>query len=233
MKWWGWALLGLVIGIAVTMVVRFRSPEVERLKAELAVTAERSRVTDSLLERSKVVSDSVARETVKVWAELAEAAKRAALADSGLVLARHDATVARQALGEARTAADSLPALVIAYKAEARRADAAEGTLAATQVQLMTAGRLLALDSTAIATRDSMLFQVTGDRDRWKATATNALAVVDKMGQQNGSIGARLVGGAETAALAAATVGSCTNGLLSLGCVAGSAATVLRLARGV
>lgn len=235
MKWWGWALIGLVVGVALTMLIRFGEPtkEVAALKQELAVAAERSRVTDSLLARSLRITDSVARETAAIRARMMEEAQRAALADSNLKAAKIVAQVAREKLAEAQTAADSIPALVSTYRAEANRADAAELTLAATTVRLMTAGQLLANDSVVIAERDRSVAELTGDRDRWKATALQSQGVIDQLERRKRALGSRLAGGAETAALGAATIQSCTDGLLTLGCVAGSAATVWRIARGV
>lgn len=225
-------LLGGTLGIG--LVLLWKGPpdeEVERLKARIATQAERSRVADSLLKADSLRIAGLLRTTDSLDAERRRLAGLAASASQGHADARRMAQEAREALGLAQTAADSLPALVVAYRAETARAEAAELTLGVTREQLENSGRLVAIKDSIIRTQFGDMETLRGDRDHWRDTALEAQRVVDRLQSRSRGFLPDLGRGVETLALGAATYGACRDGVGTMGCLAGAGATALRLAK--
>lgn len=230
MKWWGWLLLGLVAGIALVILWR-GSPDddAQRLRELVAADSLRSLQADSLIAALRLRVDSVSRETAVATEEAERWRVVAVKASEGHEKARQAAQEARSRLEAARTIADSVPALVGALRAETERAEAAESLLGATRSQLEATGRIVAGQRSVIAGQDSMLGLLRADRDRYRDRLGEAMTIIGRYEGQRRGVGNALAKGAETAAIGAATVGACRQGALTLGCVAGAVAVVVRV----
>lgn len=214
MTWWRWGLVGLVAAAVVA-----------GLGYLVGVTVERDRATQSRLEllsnqiqddlehaatTARLQAAAVARETA-----LQEALGRARASEAREAAANQATTATRAQLAQAMTAADSLAAyvplvaglteeLAVAKSSTRSYRDALEASIA----------KSAAL--TARVAADSILIE--GQRQTIQGLARPATASGGRIGRV-----------AETAALAAATAGACRQGALTVGCLAGVAATASRI----
>ena len=232
MRWWGWVLIGLAIGILLSLLWRGDpSEEVQRLRDRVAADSVRSLQVDSLLEAKDSTVARVSRETDSLRSVMLGQDSLTDALGEAHAAARQAALRARLALDSARTLSDTLEGLSGALRAETARAEAAEGLAGSLRSQLITSARLLALRDTALAERESQLNAVREDRDRIRDRLTEAMTVIGRL--QSGKTGflPALGKGLETVGIGAATVGACQQGVLTVGCVAGGVVTVVRLAK--
>lgn len=139
--------------------------------------------------------------------------------------AREAALLARHALDSARTASDSLRLVFVALGASEAHRDTLEQEVRVLRMDLEATGRLLALtrqvQQETAAQRDS----ARAEAGRWKLRAVDAEAIIER----GSSTGQRIGRAAETVAMGAATVGACSDGVFTLGCLTGGVATGRRL----
>lgn len=214
MTWWRWGLVGLVAAAVVA-----------GLGYLVGVTVERDRATQSRLEllsnqiradiehaatTARLQETVVARETA-----LQAALARVRASEAREAAAEQATTATRAQLAQAMTAADSLAAYVplVAGLTE-ELAIAKSSTRSYREALAASIAKSAAL--TARVAADSLLIE--GQRETIRGMSRPTTAGSGRLG--------RVV---ETAALAAATAGACQRGVLTVGCLAGAAATWQRL----
>lgn len=221
MKWWGWTLLGLVLGVAGVLLWRGPvSDDVRDLRDRLTVEQERSRqlaIVDSVRQlRIDSLESLVALVPRDSLARLTREAKSARDA------ARTSAQEAAQAIATARTTADSLSITTAALWASQRHAEASDSLVSRLEMDLAATGRMLALtrevQRETAAQRDS----ARAEAGRLRLLLHDAMEIVETRPP-------RLGRAVETVAIGAATVGACRDGLLTVGCLSGAVVTTLRV----
>lgn len=212
MKWWGWILLGLVGGI--TALLLWQSRQLVQARHRLATEQERSRQLAIVGSVRQVRIDSLEALIVPVDTtdrqRLREAQQRA----------RQSAQEAARAIASARTTSDSLAITTAALWASQRHAEASDSLASRLTLDLEATSRLLALTREVQVETAAQRDSARAEAGRWKLLATDAVSI----GPQP-----KLGRAVETAAIGAATVGACRDGLLTLGCVAGVVVTGKRL----
>lgn len=230
MKWWGWVLLGAAIGLGLALLWRGDpSEEVQRLRDRIAADSLRSVQTDSLLAARDSAAARVSRETDSLRRVLAGQAGQTQELSEAHAAAREAARTARLALDSARTLADTLNGLYGALGAETRRAEAAEAVVGSLRAEVAHSARLVALADSVTRVREEQLAAVRADRDRLRKDLTDAMTTIGKLERRRTGFLPHLGQAVETGAVAAATVGACRQGLLTIGCVAGAGVTLSRL----
>lgn len=223
MKWWGYILIGLVLGIAGTLLWRGPvSDEVRDLQNRLAVAEEHSRQLAIVDSMRQVRIDSL--ESLVALVPRDSLARLTREAKSARDAARTSAQEAAQALATARTTSDSLSITTAALWASQRHAEASDSLAARLEIDLEATGRMLALTREVQVETAAQRDSARAEAGRWKTLAIDLMDGVTHIGQQP-----KFGRAVETVAIGTATVKACQNGLVTAGCVAGVVVTGKRL----
>lgn len=218
MKWWGWVLIGLVLGAGAVLLWRdAQIKDWQRRMAETEAAAKQLAVVDSL---RQLQIDSLLRQVEAIPKDSLDRMTRLAALSSQR--AREAAQQARTALGQAATAKDSLDLALVALGASEAHRDTLEAEVSTLRVNLEATGRILALTRQVVGEVSAQRDSARVDAGRWKLRAIEAESFV-------GTVTPHRLGEAiETGAIIATTVKACSDGV-SYGCIAGSLVVVGRV----
>lgn len=177
MKWWGWILLGLVLGAVATylVVASLASSEVEGYKATLAAERVLQAARDSSWKANEAAMNLRVRQAVDEAQRL-----RGQLADSGRKVeslhtqAVHNEEVGKEAVVAALTLVDRNRALQEVVKLADNRAGLAEIRLSLATQDVLAAEVIIAAVRDSNATLASQFRQEQKDRLRWQGRADSA-----------------------------------------------------------
>lgn len=216
MTWWRWLLVGVLVALLLLLVGYQGGVTVERergARRSIALLAAQIEIDRAHADTVATLNAAVVARDTLVRRETARA--QAAEGKAG-VAARETATI-RQELAAASSAADSLAAYPPLVDALTRQVVALDSSRAGYRDALAQSVQAAGLLRQRIAVDSVALHQA-------RVALARAITVVP-VTRSRGGIGRA----AETAAVAAATVGACDEALLSIGCVAGIVVTGNRL----
>ena len=182
MKWWGWVLMGLAVGAAITWIAALsREETVVRREAERRAAA---MVADSVGAARKAVLDSTRlsglEEAARVLKELTEHDSMVAQLRRVVMGHAEMGKALRDQLARMTTAVDSVPVLVAALAATDAVVAGQRRMIATMDTSAIKARGTIATLLGAVAASDSARWEAEGSAMRWKAVADSATRLVGR-----------------------------------------------------